>query len=843
LCRGRRRERSLARRYRAREGRASCASRRFERLAAVDATARQDSASAFRWHRSILDEFHHYAPSLRYIEHHLIGEGRDEELEPIATTIANVLRGSGAGECTAHAELAARLRLRRTDSKWDGTRDMVELAAAEADPPLWALRMLQAHTRARGDDAAFLTATLRLLDRSSRSAETAALLVQAADAASRLGRLEEARSLLERATTEDPGDVLAWTLLAEVRGRAGDARGAAEACEALARSSALREHQLRAWHEAGCIWQEGARDDERAVIALEAAGAIDIAYKDVFDRLSHLYGARKMVAELASLLERRIVGITDPDERLAMEVRRGRVLLEASDAQGARRAFEAALAERPEDAGALSAFADLCAGERDWEAAEQALVRLSRLLPTQEEQRHVYARLGDLYAHHLTNLSRAEVALKEVLKRSPDDLETTEKLVEIYKRQNDSASAAELQQGLVARARSPEEKRKRILELASIHEQVGHDNRRAEQSLEAARREFPEDIAALKALADFYVRHQQTPAFHVLLDRVGGDARRALAAGRVSPPLFEVLATMFELRGKKDAARVARGVLAAIEGKNADIPGGGNRAFDPRLDDLLAPEALTAPLRALLARTGDVLDHVSPVDLRGLRATLLPADAPLARLAAGIGQSIGLGAVQIFVSPKLASACIPVGSAPPAIILGDALPGDARFATFLVLRALKLVQARVCALTRAAPADVAILVSAWLKCFNPAWQPQGLSPTALNAVSGRLQAAMPPSLAPDVVTLALEAAATLGAHAGTLGVQAVAWADRTAMLALGDPNAALDALAAAGGIAGGASSDPKERAAWIARSPEPRDLIAFTVSDAFAEARSRLGLA
>jgi tetratricopeptide (TPR) repeat protein len=813
----------------------------YERLATVDAL-RHDSASALLWHRSILEELPQHEPSLRHVEHHLIGEGRDDELEPIATAIAIALRGTGPGECTAHAELAARLRLRAVDSRWDSTRDMVELAAAEGEPSLWSLRMLQAHARARGDDDAFLAVTQRLLDRASRPAETAALLVLAGEAASRLGRLEEARSLLERASAEDPGDIVAWTLLFEVRRRAGDGRGAAEACEALARSSVVREYQLLAWYDSGRLWLDEAKDEERAVVAFEAAAAIDIAHKDVFDRLSHLYVSRKMQPELASLLERRVSGITDPDERLAMEVRRGRVLLEAADTDGARRAFEAALAERPDDPGALSALADLCVSQSDWEAAERALVRLARLLPTAEEQRHAYARLGDLYAHHLLNLSRAEVALKEVLKRAPDNVESIEKLVDVYKRQNDAARAAELQQELIAKARSPEEKRARILEQATIHEQTAHDNRRAEQTLEAARREFPLDVGVLRAIAEFYTRHHQAPAVNILLDRAGGDARRALASGRVSPAIFELLGAVFDLRDKKDAAGVARAMLAALDGQPAEISGAGYRAFDTKLDDRLAPEGLTAPFRALLAKTGDALDQVSPVDLRALRAAFLPADAPLARLTASVGQAIGLGAVQVLVSAKLGAACIPVGSSPPVIVVGEALPGNGRFAEFLVLRALKLVHARASVFARAAPSDLAILVSAWLKCFNPTWQPQGVNPALLNAAGGRLQSALPRNLDPDVALIALEAAGTIGTQAGTLGALAIAWADRVALLSLGDPNAALDAIAASGGAAAGAPRDPKERAAWIARTPEARDLIAYAVSDAFADIRARLSL-
>jgi tetratricopeptide (TPR) repeat protein len=825
----------------------------YQRLAVLDAAARQDPASAQLWHRSILEENASFAPSLRHIEQHLIGEGRDDELEPIASAIAVALRGAGAGEATAHAELAARLRTRGPAGTWDSTREMVELAASEAEPSLWAVRMLQAHARARGDDATFIDASLKLVERSARPAEQAALLARAGEAALRLGRLEEARSLLERAALEDPGDVVLWGSLVETRQQAGDARGAAEACESLARSSLVRDNQLVAWYDAGRLWADQAKDEDRAIIALEAAASIDPAHEDVFDRLSRLYATHGMQNELATLLERRLEGIDDPAERLAMEVRRGRVLLDVGDTQGARDAFEAALAQRPDDHGALSAFADLCVAQRDWEAAEQALVRLARLLPTPEEQRDVYGRLGELYSRHLLNLSRAELALHEVLKRAPDDVATMEKLVDVYRRRNDPARAVELQQSLVGRATSPEEKRRRVLELVGIHEQTAHDNRRAEQTLEAARREFPQDVVVLRALADFYTRHRQAPAVNILLDRAGADARRALAAGRFSPAHFELLGTVFELRGRKDAAHVTQGLLAAIEGRPADLGGASERAFDPHLDDVLAPELLSSPMRALLAKTGDALDTAAPFDLRAMKGVPAAADSPLARFAAGIAASIGLSGVQVLVSPKVGTHCIAVGSTPPTLLAGESLaPGDPT-STFLILRALHLVRAKAAALGRTAPADIAVLVAAWLKCFNPSWHPQGIHAAALAAACGRVQVALPRTLDPDVGALALEVASALGTQAPALGQAALAWADRVALLALGDPNAALDAIAnaTAQGRAGaegrtnpgaGAPRDPAERAAWIARTPEARDLVAFCVTDGFADARGRLGL-
>src|ERR1019366_5033234 len=122
----------------------------FERLADLDFTARHDPASALLWHRSIFEDQPDYKPSLRYLEQHLVGEGRDEELEPIASGIAIALRGTGSPESVAHAELAARPRMRGPAGVWESTREIVEVAAAEQEPSLWALRMLQSHAHTGG---------------------------------------------------------------------------------------------------------------------------------------------------------------------------------------------------------------------------------------------------------------------------------------------------------------------------------------------------------------------------------------------------------------------------------------------------------------------------------------------------------------------------------------------------------------------------------------------------------------------------------------------------------------------------------------------------------------------
>ncbi len=811
----------------------------YERLAELDALARNDPGSALLWHRSILEETPDHALSLRYVEHALLGERRDDELEPVLTAIARMLDQKG-GEASAHAEVAARLRMRNGD--WDGTRDLAELGARQPAASLWSLRLGNAHARAKEDDAALLESTRALIARASRPVELAALLARGAEAAERVGKLDDALELLERATREDPGDVTAWRALAQLRTRRGEHAQAADALESLARTSAVDEHRLEAWYEAGRILVDEAKDQGRGVAAFEQAASINIAFKDIFGRLSKLYAARGARNELASLLERRISTVLDPDERVALEVERGSALAEVGEFAVAKEAFEAALAVQPDHVGALTAFGDMCAKREDWEGAEQAWVRLARLVASPEEQLAIYRRLGDLYAGHIGNLSRAEVALREVLKRAPEDVAAKEQLVEVYKRQNDAPQAMEIQQQLLATASDPATKRLRTIGLASIYETVSHDLRKAEQTLESARREFPSDVNILRALAEFYVRHKQTPAVNILLDRAAGDARRAFAAGRFSPALFETMATVHDIRGKTDAARAVAATLAAFTGEPADIAGAEARALDPRLDELIAPEAMTPAARGLLARTGHALDAAAPFDPRQLRATLLDPGDAFGRAVMGIAQSVGMANMQLFVSPQLGNVCLPGGSNPPALVFGEPMlkASSEKARSFALLRALKLIQVHGSAFARVGQGDVPILVGAWLKIFAPQWTPPGINPAQLTEATRRVQSAMPRQIDPATGSMALEVIGALGPQIGALGGAVLAWANHAALLAVGDPNAAMEAVAFATGR-GEPPPAGDARAGWIARMPEVKELIAFTVSDGYAEARTRLG--
>lgn len=807
----------------------------YERLAELDERGREDAASGLLFRRTILEENPAHIRTLRRVTSTLMAGGRTEELEPFAMELARNLEG---GEAVAYAAVATRLR-----TQWEETAEPVAIAYAQSPRPLWSIRQMVAHARSRGDQSVVARCEAELMALTDRPNERATLALRAAEARVLLGDLEGARQLLQEAIGLVPEHLVVRLTLADVLEASSEFAAAATQLETASESLSDPAFRLTLDMRAAHLWQDGAKDAERARAALERIAVADPNNADAFERLRQLYVAAGARAELAELLGRRVESVQDPAERVEMEVMRGRALAEVGDAEAAKRALAAALDANPDHLEALQSFSELCMSEGDYDGAEQALIRLARLASDPDRQVEIYMRLGELYDELLPNDERAELAYQEVLKRRPTDEPARAKLIGLYRRTSQMPRAIEEQNVLVNAAESPDDKCQRTVELAEILEESG-ELKKAESTLVVARKAFPKSDSALRALVKFYQRTGQAPSAAILLDRAVADARRALGTGRFETFLFETLATAAELRNRADAAAVAHAAVHAIDGQAVELPGVGARAGDAVLDELLAPEVMTPAFRDLLQRTGPMLDAAFPYDLDGVRATAAPSHSDVAEQAREVAGAYGLPQIQLLVSNVLGQVCVPVRSHPPTIIMGQALasqePSTER--TFLLHRAMKVLQANAAVFARTAPIDLWPLLAAYLRVFSPQFSPQGVDAARFSEAFGRLSRTMPQGLGHDAALLAADVIGTIGNRASTLNAAINGWGSRAGLLAVGDSNVALTGIAWAGGNANGPPESGKDRLTWIGRNAEARDLVIFSVSDAYVDARARLGL-
>ncbi len=812
----------------------------LELTAQVQARGRGDRERAAEALGRVVQEQPRHLGALHELEAMAFASGDVQNLAEVCMGVAAAVEGS---ESTAHAMMAARILHEREG--WEKTYDAVHVAFNTENPSLWAMRQMAAHARARGDHATAAGIDCTLAEKVQQPIDRATLLLRGAEGSLAAGDEGGAAELLEEVIELWPRHQVALLERGGLLERAGANAEAARCFEELGmvcQSPAQRAAKL---YKAGVLWLalETAEGQEEGRRLLEAVSTIDAEYLDTFERLQAIYLAAGAKRELAELLSARLENVTDPDERIEIEVMRGRMLVEAGSAGEAREALQAALDANPDNPEALSAYVDVCAAEGEWAEVEQSIIRLGRLVSDPEKQCEIYLRLGNLYVEHLPNPERAEMAYQEVLKRAPGNTTARAKLVDLYLESGDSQRAFEQQNELINAADSPTEKCDRTVKLAQIYEAAG-DPKEAEQLLVKARRTWSKEPAPVAGLYHFYRRNGQEPAAELLLERAAADVRRGLGAGRFEAPLFAMAQTVSELRGQADAAEIARATLGAILGEPTYIEGGGLLAGQPELDEHTAPEVLTAPFRQLLRATGDVMDEAVPFDLASVRAKPLPPNHDdIVERTREIAAAYGLPSVEIVATNALGRVCVPARAEPPTLCFGLALvtaeERDAR--DFVIHRALKVLQTRTAALSRTAPIDLWPLVAAYLQLHSPSFSPQGVDTVKVDAFRELMQRVMPPP-DPQLSLLASEVIGQIGNRASSLNTITNSWGSRTALLALGDPNVALEAIAWSTGSNQGPPASGPDRVRWIGRQAEARDLIVFSVSDGYAAARSALGL-
>ncbi len=344
----------------------------YRRLSAID-DARGEASSSLLFQTLIVEQFPHDLSALRRLEAAHMANGNLDGLEAIEAALAETLSGADA---VAAAQLAARLRLLRGD--WAAVRPLAELSLKQVPGTLWALRSLSSHARANDETAQVLELDQRLYEWSSRPLDRASLSLRTAESAARLGLWELSQREVQRALDQVPDHFVGLTALAEVLEAREDFGGAARAWEAVAEASSVDAHRVAALHRAGTLWLDRVSDVESGRAALEQAVALDLSHEDAVARLQALYVSRSDRQRLADLLARRLERTTDPEERIAIEVTRGRALAEVGEPGAARAALAAALDANPNHLEALEAFSELCLTEGDWLGAEQSFIRLAR---------------------------------------------------------------------------------------------------------------------------------------------------------------------------------------------------------------------------------------------------------------------------------------------------------------------------------------------------------------------------------------------------------------------------------------------------------------------------------
>jgi len=823
----------------------------LEKLARLD-RARGAEEGAVLWRRQLLEQASLPVATLRFLEVENMLAGGELELERSATRLAAQL---GDADALSRLFLAARLRIDR--GAFADSAPLAERAAAQALPPLWALRLANAHARNAGDDRQQLAYSRELRERARQPLDVATLALRAAEAAARLNEQELAASELAHALELVPEHVLALALRAELLSSQGQAAQAAEAFENLAATSQCQPRRVEALYRASLLWLDRLGDRERAIAALEEAAAVGLPHAGVQERLRVLRPALAPDGDLAH---------APLDPSAASELERARALREAGRSAEARAALDSVLVREPDNAEARHLSASLLLDAGDARAAERSWRQLEATPLPRPHKLAVLRALAALYEDQLSNAEQARRVYREILAEDAEDDETRRRLVKNLvqaTRAPDPARPGQVaeraaalphesaalqkdavlhQRELMLRSTDDDQRRQTLIDLVPLLAHSAEGQREAAALLEQAQRTWPDNPQVLVAQVEHYRHMGNANTARVLLERAVHAARNAVLAGRLEPALFRTLDQAARLGGDAEGARLAQVAQAALEGRTVRIAGAGAQAGQQRFDDLIAPAPLSSGFRRLLYGAGAAIERAYAADPTTLSLSLMPeAQAAQVRTVAA---AFGLEDVRVAISDEVGCDCVVFFGSPLVVVFGRALLAheNPRVRDFLLLRSLKIAQVNACALSRMSATELWSAVAGFLACFCEPWRAEGQDAQRLVAARNRIRPHVTATLSHELSAMTAALTSNIVPQAAQLGDALWRWASRVALFGVAELAVALDSLSVVAGARPAMPKDLESRIRWIASSSPARDLVGYSVSEAYTEARRRAGL-
>lgn len=766
---------------------------------------------------------------------------KDGEVERIAEVERYLAEALRTPDHLAHAQMASRfLHLSAgTSSGYTPLSACVDEGRTPGD----VARKLAYQAPRMGDDELGYRMYAQLLGAATRTADKAALLVRSAELALKLGKPGTALTHLEDAIGLLPTWVSALSLRGEVLSEEGYHAAAAEAFERLAQAAQSKTLRAVAYRRAAEeLRQEHPAVDESASAAptgplrvadpnrlrLNLERALEAAPEDesVFEMLVDAYVALRLDGELGELFLGRLKGAS-PDDHQRLTLRWSQACSQMGSSDRAFELVREVLQAQPESVGALEQLAILT---KNAEERAHALLQLIRVSPTPAQQATAYQRLGDFYRDEGAQPQRAIKCYQEVLRRRSDAADTFRSLVDLQIGVGELAAAQASIDAFALKASTDNDRRMVTIAKAAM---TSVDNPDAgEKELQTLLAERPFDTVVINELAQVYTRAKSTEQLQALTERVRHQAEQELPLGAHVSQYLSSLAALAKQRSDNSAMVLVSAVSNLYHGAPSGLDARGSRAVSRALDPQLAPAPLSESLRSLLFRTSESLEEAFPLNIADLSPTRLE-DARLTASFEMKAKAVGIAAPELFVVSAAPFLCV-VTHHPSRVFLGsgwvDRAPAGVQ--DFVVWRALKLLQSRVGAVAHLSPEAAALRLDALLSAYTD----PGTSLLAEPNVPNRLRSLLHPLLPkdPTLSTLAAASVEDIASSALEIGDAIALWADRSAVLATGEPRVALLAICLRHGEAD--LNSPGALLDAVGRQPSARRLMASLLNAPFIEA-------
>lgn len=658
------------------------------------------------------------------------------------------------------------------------------------------------------------------------------------------GERDAALTAFQRYTEAFPDDPAGHEGVLAAARDSDDAVLLAEATAALGRASRDPGHGARLFEEAAIIFLDRLQDAGAGEAALTRAVQLDIRRKSSFDRLFALVRESGDAPRLLELCQRRLAVTSAPDEQRELEWQRARAARKLGDTRTALAALDRLTALEPRHAGALTLLGEIYITTQRYAEAAQVLARTSALSDMPAEERltaGLYA--VDLLENQLNDTPRALEVLLALHQAGLSTLAVRERLARAAAKSGKWDEAVAMLEQLMLERVTPDERAEAARLALAIHRDQRSDVSAAGRAVETLLSISPHDAEALDVLLagslDTGLTERLLHAGRSALERrlqadpfqLDGLRRLACIAERTGDAGLRQVTLGALLALGHEAESGARSELAALDQALAPDP---SRAWSSELlPGLIDPEA-TGPIPELLQLLAPHLVRALGPDLKtlqvGRRERSLPnSGSPVRSEVAAWAVALGLGEVEIYVSPAGGERIVALATEPVSVIVGSAVTAPlTAFQRQALVRGLFALRCQQGVLLQLDELDVAALIVA---ACNLAEQPLVAPRYARQADFERQLGRVLPRKVRKLLPERAHAARSAQLDVGRWVSAALSSLDRAAALVTGDISLVL------------AERPPSEQAPLSPAPPteRTRKLASFVLSPEFQALRQRLG--
>ena len=655
-------------------------------------------------------------------------------------------------------------------------------------------------------------------------------------------RAQETREAFKQSLLFNDENLCAWIQYATWSSRSGDYSEAALAYRHAANLSLVPANRCRWFELAGMLYLQELNDEASGIACLRESVQSGPASTETMKRLLEYYRESDLLDEIVDLLEARFEATPiESAEALELGSQFAAALVRSGKLSQAITILNQLLVQHPNAEELWRQYANLCDLNKDHVAGEEAYRTLLKITRDEQYRGDYLQRLAEIYRIEFDAPDLALESYRELLKLRPGHRPTQQACCELLLKLGDIAEARELMEALIEAATNDFEKIHSTIALSKALLSEAKQAHEAEQLLIKARKQWPNSLDLLTSLAELYEKTGDRPARQMLLMRAEKEARRAFATDAVSDVGIDIIRECARLLGERDTEKLASAWLECFEGRSAHYPGVGEKASRTELDELLVPASLSTSLRKYLQLLSPIIEvafHSSQVQIDSS-----PIDPNQTQTIFALGLAWGNSDTEFYTSTELGSVCLTLGSHPPKLLCGEALlkrrSPDIR--DLALRRGLKLCMAGLGRWQGFDKRSFETVLWACLSLSIPGWlPPTGITPefeAAQETLAHHLREGRPSGLD----QLALEVLASLPHRPSTLLAAFDSWAWRTALLAGNDLRAAAQAIY----LHERGSEELPSGIAWhdfLCESPTIRDLLNFSLSSQWAEARRLLKL-